>query len=89
MMDLLSSPSSSSTSSISSRGLLMVPYMKSWNATALPYHFLLIIFIEALVHMGWCDYNPGLGFKIPESHSGEFPGSLTHLASPSIYLHAV
>ena len=70
MMDLLGSASGSSSTPIYSRALLMLPYMKAWNNTALPYHFLMVIFIEALVHMGWCDYNPGLGFKI-ESHSGE------------------
>ena len=49
----------------------MVPYLKAWNATALPYHFMLLIFIEALCYMGWCDYNNALGFKIPEVHSGK------------------
>jgi hypothetical protein len=71
MFELLGGATSSS-SSFSARGLLMMPYVKAWNASNLVYHFLLLIFVEALVHMGWCEYNTALGFKIPDSHAGEF-----------------
>lgn len=71
MVEMLGGGTGSWAAAKAGHGLLMVGYNKAWNASALPFHFLLLIFIEALVHMGWCDYNTALGFKIPESHTGE------------------
>ena len=48
----------------------MAQYKKAGEAIHLPFHFLLMIFVEALVTMGWCAYNPSLAFKVPEGSSG-------------------
>ena len=48
----------------------MAQYKRAMEAVYLPFHFLIMIFVDALVHMGWSPYNPALGFKIPEVSSG-------------------
>jgi len=62
--------SSNYNSASSTRGFALHQYRRAMEATSLSYHFLLMNFIEALHHMGWCDFNTLLGYRIPESHSG-------------------
>lgn len=49
---------------------LLHQYRSVADTTHLPFHFLLLIFVEALHHMGWCEFNPFVGFALPVSASG-------------------
>ena len=68
----------------SPRAFHLMPYMQALKATAMPYHFLFVIFVEALIQMGWSEFNSTLGFKIPEVQSGERPICIHCLGSSII-----
>ena len=81
--------SNSTTGTGSAKGFLLHQYRKAMDATHLAFHCLIMIIVDALVHMGWCDYNSMLGFKIPEVSTGTTtkPGFFPHwLASPGVFM---
>ena len=57
----------SSSSGTKGGVFLLHQYRAVATTSAEPFHFLLLIFVEALHHMGWCDYNPFMGFAVPMS----------------------
>ena len=45
-------------------------YMTAMRAVEQPCHQLIMIWIDSLHHMGWCQYNTTMGYRIPDSPSG-------------------
>lgn len=79
--------SSSGTTTSPAKVLESIKYQRAIQATSLPYYQLLLTMVEALMAMGWVDFNCSLGYRIPDVHSGWFtPYHLGHLLSLPLYL---
>lgn len=62
--------SSSQSGGSSFRAFSMSVYKGAVEATQLAFHCLVMVWVDALFHMGWSAFNPSLGFKLPDASAG-------------------
>lgn len=55
-------------------------YMPAMKAVDQPCHPLVMTWVDSLHHMGWCEYNTTMGYRIPDAPSGAAtkPGMMPH-----------